>query len=138
MLLTVTLLVAPVVAEHNPTHQAKVITHNESNAKALTAQKLRAIFTLRQQYWRDGTPIRLFVLPANHAVHQEFTRTALGLYPYQLQRSWDRLSFSGVAMGPTEVRSEQEMIAAIKTHKGAIGYINVSLSATEAQHVEVD
>ncbi|MAZ89092.1 MAG: hypothetical protein CL693_15800 [Cellvibrionaceae bacterium] len=121
---------------HNNSEQI-IIHHRHQVVAVANRQTLKAIYTLRQQYWDDGTPIRLITLPANHPLHKRFTRQQLGFYPYQLQRCWDRLAFSGTAIEPIEVDSEAAMIEAVKSHKGAIGYINSNTSTEEVGHVHL-
>jgi hypothetical protein len=63
------------------------------------------------------------VLPDSNLVHDNLCKEKLNLYPYQLRQSWDRLVFSGMAQAPTEVASEEEMLARIAATPGAIGYV---------------
>jgi len=121
-----------------PPNSGQIITHHHhQTAAVMNRQTLKAIYTLRQQYWDDGTPIRLITLPADHPLHKHFARQQLGFYPYQLQRCWDRLAFSGTAIEPIEVDSEAAMIEAVKSHKGAIGYISSTTTTEEVGHVHV-
>ena len=39
---------------------------------AIARNALSAIFGMRLRAWEDGTPIRVYVLPDNHAVHVLF------------------------------------------------------------------
>ncbi|MDE0854381.1 MAG: substrate-binding domain-containing protein [Nevskia sp.] len=94
---------------------------------------LRAIFTTRLRQWPDGTPIRVFVLPDDHPLHDQFCREHLGMYPYVLREIWDRLQFTGTGLAPTQVYSENEMRSRVRSTPGAIGY----LSAGEAQNPAV-
>ncbi len=119
-------------------NNGQVITHHGYQAATVVnRQTLKAIYTLRQQYWDDGTPIRLFTLPSDHPLHKRFTRQQLGFYPYQLQRYWDRLAFSGTAIEPIEVDSEAAMIEAVKSHEGAIGYISKNATTKEVGRVHL-
>lgn len=104
-------------------HEFRIIVNTSADITALSKQKLRAIFSRNIQYWENGSPIKVFVLPNDHLIHKGFTKSRLGFYPYQLQRNWDRLSYSTMAITPTAVNSKQEMILAINKNKGAIGYI---------------
>jgi ABC-type phosphate transport system substrate-binding protein len=78
---------------------------------------------LRQTQWPDGQPVVVFVLPDSNPVHESFAKETLGLYPYRLRQTWDRLSFSGMARPPVEVRDENDMRARVRNTPGAIGYI---------------
>lgn len=100
-----------------------IIVNSSADTSALSKQKLRAIFSRNIKYWENGSQIRVFVLPNDNEIHKGFTKSRLGFYPYQLQRNWDRLSFTTMVIPPTIVKSEQEMLLAIQKNEGAIGYI---------------
>jgi ABC-type phosphate transport system substrate-binding protein len=75
----------------------------------ITRNTLSAIFGMRLRAWADGTPIRVYVLPDDHAVHVAFSKEILGVFPHQLRTAWDRLVFSGTGQAPLEVADEEEM-----------------------------
>lgn len=101
---------------------AEAIVHAALGEQNISTADLRAIFTLRKRAWSDGTPIKVFVLPDNDALHQEFSKQQLRLYPYQLRQIWDRAVFSGTGTAPDLVRSLEEMLEAVGKTPGAIGY----------------
>lgn len=84
---------------------------------------LRAVFTMRVREWPDGTPIRVFVLPDDNPLSDQFYREQLGMYSYVLRRAWDRMVFTGTGFAPTVVRSEAEMIERVRATPGAIGFV---------------
>lgn len=109
-----------------------ILSPDRANAP-VSRDVLRAIFTTRLRQWPDGTPIRVFVLPDDHPLHDQFCREHLGMYPYVLREIWDRLQFTGTGLAPTQVYSENEMRSRVRSTPGAIGYV----SAGEAQNPAV-
>ncbi len=101
----------------------EVIAHVSVATKTQVINITRAMFGMRQTSWADGTPVRVFVLPDKHPLHGEFCKEILNIYPYQLRQSWDRLIYSGTGQAPTEVLSEEEMLARVSSTPGAIGYV---------------
>ena len=89
----------------------------------LTRDELREIFFGRQTRWRDGSPLRVFVLPDQNPLHIRFSKEILGVYPYQLRSAWDRMVYSGTGTPPSMVDSLEQMKSLIKETPGAIGYI---------------
>lgn len=106
-----------------PAAAAEVVTHADHARTPLSRELLRAIFTMRLREWPDGKPVRVFVMPDNDAAHDEFCRGQLGMYPYVLRNTWDRLVFTGTGLAPTQVRSEDEMRQKVQDTPGAIGYV---------------
>jgi hypothetical protein len=110
------LLASPLAAS------AGIIVHPSVEGRSISAASLRNIYTLRQTLWPNRRPVVIFVLPDDHPVHVAFAKEMLGLYPYRLRQTWDRLSFSGMASTPIEVKDEIEMRARVRATPGAIGY----------------
>lgn len=94
---------------------------------SLSQNALRAIFGMRLRKWKDGTPIKVFVLPDDDPLHIAFSKHILQVFPYQLRNAWDRLVFSGTGEEPITVNSEQQMREKINSTPGAIGYLSRSM-----------
>jgi hypothetical protein len=102
---------------------AEVIVHPSLMKVSLDRGFLRAVFTMRVREWPDGTPIRVFVLPDDNPLSDQFYRERLGMYSYVLRRAWDRMVFTGTGFAPTVVSSETEMIERVRSTPGAIGFV---------------
>lgn len=102
---------------------ADVIVHPSVSEKELARYVVRAVFGMRVLKWPNGVPIRVFVLDDTTALHIEFAKEVLDVYPYQLRQAWDRLIYSGTGQAPTQVSSEAEMVNRVATTPGAIGYV---------------
>ena len=89
----------------------------------MSVVQLRRIYSMRQAHWQNGLPIVIYVLASNNPLHQQFCREELRLFPYQLDRIWHKLTFSGYGVAPIEVENQQALIEAIQSTKGAIGYV---------------
>lgn len=61
-------------------------------------------------------------MPSKHKLHQKFTRDTLGLFPYQFDRIWNKLAFSGIGTAPIIVESPEALFEAVQSTPGAIGY----------------
>lgn len=111
------------VAVAAETTATDIVVNPSVGLRQISSAALRNVYLLRQTQWPNGQPVVVFVLPDNNAVHENFAKQMLGLYPYRLRQTWDRLSFSGMARPPVEVGDEAEMRARVRATPGAIGYI---------------
>lgn len=100
-----------------------VIVNPSVSEPTLTMSQLRRIYTMRQTQWLDGQRITVFVLPRHHALHLQFSKELLEMYPYQLDRIWNKLTYSGLGVAPITVISPQDLIDAVRNTPGSIGYI---------------
>jgi len=101
----------------------EVIVFKEFASNHLSQNSLRSVYSMRLQTWADGTAITVLILNPAGESHRKFCLEVLGLFPYQLQRVWDVLVFSGTGQSPIVMGSEQEMVEKIKSTPGAIGYL---------------
>ena len=102
----------------------EVITHPQVAESSLTKSQLQRIYTMRQLRWSDNSAIIVFVLPSQHNIHKRFAKERLQIFPYQLNRIWHKLTYSGLGVAPTIVASQEELIQAVNKTPGAIGYIS--------------
>ncbi|MEC9262387.1 MAG: hypothetical protein VYD53_13670, partial [Pseudomonadota bacterium] len=56
-------------------------------------------------------------------IHQLFCRQLLNIYPYQLERIWQRVVYSGQGEAPKPINTAQAMQDIIGQTPGAIGYL---------------
>ncbi|MBU3023850.1 hypothetical protein [Aestuariibacter sp. A3R04] len=97
--------------------------NNDVNVTSLMRTEVREIFTARKQYWSGGSKITVFVLDSNTSAHQAFCRQVLNMFPYQLDRLWNQIIYSGQGERPEAVGSESALLQAVASTPGAIGYI---------------
>jgi hypothetical protein len=114
--------------------QEIVVNPSLADEQGIKLNALRAIFSMRLRTWPDGTPVRVFVMGDEKALHVKFAKKRLDIYPHQLRYSWDRLVYSGTGQAPTKVGSEKEMLEKVAVTPGAIGYLPENL-ISEKVHV---
>ena len=138
--LTLVLLVlaGPIMAGHKVKASELNVMVNESVMVAeLSRSELRQIFTGQRQYWSDGTKITVFVLQDRDELHKQFCRDILQMFPYQLSRLWDQITYSGQGLTPVRVTSSLALIDALENTTGAIGYVERT-DIVKLRRVEVD
>lgn len=115
----------------------ELIANGGTDVEQLSRNAARLYLTMRIKNWPDGTAVKLFVLPDDDELHERFTNTVLGLYPYQLRRVWDRQIFSGTGQAPVTVLSPQEMIQRVASTPGALGYAETRATDPAIRVIEV-
>jgi len=119
-------------------YAVEVITNISADTASVTTTQLRRIYSMRQVKWGNGVPITIFVLSSTHPTHQKFCKESLRLFPYQLDRIWNKLTFSGMGIAPTIVKTEEELIKAVKSTTGAIGYIENIDEVSDVNLLKID
>lgn len=101
----------------------QVVVNSSVKSKDISVEQIRRIFSMRQTTWSNEQVITVYVLSNQHQTHQTFSTKVLGMFPYQLDRIWNKLVYSGLGEDPIEVQSEQEMLERVSQNPGAIGYV---------------
>jgi len=108
--------------------------HPSVSEPILTTSQLRRIYTMRQIQWADGRRITVYVLPRKHILHLSFSKERLQMFPYQLDRIWNKLTYSGLGVAPVTVNTPEDLLDAVRKTPGSIGYIE---SAKDVEAVNV-
>lgn len=104
-----------------------LIHHPDLKGESLTTPTLVRVYAMQKRVWSDSTPVKVFTLPNDNPLHKAFVHNYLRMQPYQLDRLWYRLIFSGTGARPEEVSSIDEMLERVRTTPGAIGYVDSSI-----------
>lgn len=100
----------------------QLILHPSVQPQTLSHTEARMVFSARKQHWDDGTKIKVFVLKTDSMLHQYFCRQILRMFPYQLERIWNQITYSGQGDSPEIVDSQEALIDAVYSTPGAVGY----------------
>ncbi|WP_234968920.1 hypothetical protein [Thiomicrospira sp. ALE5] len=111
----------------NAKERSWVLIVNKADVESLSATELARIYQMRQQVWPSGQTISVYRLPSGHPVHKTFVMEALKMPSEQLDQTWSRLIFSGRGSPPELVRTEEEMVRAVLSTPGAVGYARYEL-----------
>ena len=108
----------------SPSAATEIIVNHSVPPYHYSLNEVRAMFVMRLTQWKNGEPIKVFVLPDEHPVHKAFTKNNLNMFPHQLRSIWNRLVYSGTGTAPTQVFSLEEMLQAISNTPNSIGYLD--------------
>ncbi|CAB9492138.1 hypothetical protein [Alteromonas macleodii] len=117
--------------------ELNVMVNESVMVEELSRSELRQIFTGQRQYWENGTKITVFVLQDSDELHRQFCRDILQMFPYQLSRLWDQITYSGQGITPIRVTSYQALVDALENTVGSIGYVERT-EIVKLRRVEVD
>ncbi len=106
-----------------------VVVSPDVNVDKLSKSQVKAIFLGKVKSLPDGQPAS----PVNQAekspVYDAFNKKVLGKSSAKVLQYWASRVFSGKGNPPDTVPDDKAVIEYVKSHKGAIGYVD-SASAT--------
>jgi ABC-type phosphate transport system substrate-binding protein len=99
---------------------------NKDNAASVDKAFVAKVYTGDIKAWKDGATIAPIDLPEDSAVRASFSNDVMGKTVGNLKAVWAQLIFSGRALPPKQVTSDEEVKRLVAANKNAIGYIKVT------------
>lgn len=115
-------LVAPAMAQEKTPYV--VIVHPGNPAKSVSKKKVSRILLKEISKWDSGQPAQPVDLDSKSPVRSVFSKDVHGRSVGSIKNYWQRQIFSGDGVPPPEVANDAAVIAYVKTHPGAIGYVS--------------
>lgn len=112
--------------------QIAIIANKSVPKQSLYSERILDIYSLNVQFWNNGTKIKVFDLKASNPIKERFF-SKLGSSAVDIKKIWLKKQFSGKAMPPEALESEDEMLKRVAETPGAIGFINMSKVTKEVQ-----
>ena len=100
-----------------------VVVNMTNPSSSIGRSELAALFTKKEQSWRDGSPAFPVDLPADDPTREAFTVAIHGKSPQAIRAYWQQQIFSGRQVPPPERDSDEQVLAYVRTTVGAVGYV---------------
>jgi ABC-type phosphate transport system substrate-binding protein len=122
-------LLAPGVARHAAAAEFYVVVVHEDNPlSSMPAAEVSRLFLRKVERWPDGQPVLPVDLREGSPVRESFSREVHGRAPEAIRAYWQQVIFSGRGVPPPEEDSGSAVVAYVRDHRGAIGYVSVRTS----------
>jgi ABC-type phosphate transport system substrate-binding protein len=102
-----------------------VIASPQVPSNAISIRQLADIYTLKRNFWPDGTQVVPVNREASSEEREQFSQAVFNLSSRELAEYLDRLRFQGKLPPPVQT-SDQAVLGFVRSVPGAIGYINAS------------
>lgn len=129
------LTVADTVNRSGPAYQ--IIVNPANQIDSIDRGFLSNVYLKKVVTWRNDWTVRPVQLSKRFALRDQFTREILKKSPSQLRSYWNRQIFSGKAVPPPDLESQEEVIAYVLANKGAIGYVAAGVNLRGAKVVRL-
>ena len=98
-----------------------IIANPKVTDQSLVRSDVKNIFLGKKTKWKDGTPITIVILEEG-TTHKDFLEKYVKLTPFQFDRYWKTLAYSGRGKYPKKL-PPGEALEYIAATDGAIGYV---------------
>lgn len=101
----------------------QVIVHADNPISTITQVMVQDVFFGKTTRWSDGTNVVAIDQLEKSAVRDEFSQKVLKKRVDAVKSFWLAKIFSGRGTPPVEHKSDAAVIEAVRTQRGAIGYV---------------
>jgi len=102
----------------------RVIVNPANHVTALDRKLLTEVFLRKTTRWPGGELIRPVDLGTDSAVRRRFTEDVMNRSVAAVKSYWQSLIFSGRAVPPPELDSDEEVMRYVAKYAGAVGYVS--------------
>jgi len=103
-----------------------VVIVNKASTVAVDKTTVAKIYQGELKSWPDGTPAVAIDLPEDNPSRAAFATEVVGKSVANLKAIWAQLIFSGRALPPKAVASDDDVKKAVSAAKGGVGYIKAN------------
>jgi ABC-type phosphate transport system substrate-binding protein len=103
-----------------------VVIVNKASTAPVDKATVAKIYQGELKSWPDGTPAAAIDLPEDNPIRASFSTDVMGKSVANIKALWAQLVFSGKALPPKMVASDDDVKKAVSGAKGGVGYIKAS------------
>lgn len=105
-----------------------VIVNAANPAAAMSGEELSNFFLKKTPRWPQGEEVMPVDLPEGSGVRESFSRQVHQKSTAAVKAYWQKMIFSGREVPPPEKASSAEIVAYVRAHRGAVGYVAADAS----------
>lgn len=111
-----------------PAPEFIVVVHAANTMSSIDRDELSKMFLKKVVKWPDGTPVDPIDLASSVRSRIAFTSSVHRKSVPAVRAFWQQQIFSGRSVPPPEKRSDDDVVAYVREHRGAVGYVSASTS----------
>lgn len=115
----------------------KVVAHPSVSQTSLSRDELSRVFLKKTTRWPGGQEIRPVEPRAGLPVRDAFVSDVHDMSAGALRSYWTQMIFSGRDVPPVEKGTDEQVVAYVREHPGAIGYVSHGADAAGVKVVDV-
>ena len=101
----------------------RVVVHRTNAAESVSRRQLSELYLKKVTRWPDGSTVVPVEPPETSVTRAYFLSEVLGKSAFAVKAFWNKRVFAGRDTPPVEKRSDEEVVAFVRSTPGAIGYV---------------
>lgn len=115
----------------------KVVANGDVPYESLSKTQLSDLFLKRTTTWPGGTAVAPVDLGEGSATADAFCRAIMGKPASVIRAFWKRVAMSGRDTPPAVRASDEDVIAFVRSNRGAVGYVSSGASTSGVKIIKV-
>lgn len=115
----------------------RLVVNAESAAEPLDRAFVADAFLKKVTRWPNGEAIRAVDLRFDAPTRLEFSEQVLRRSPAAVRNYWQQRIFTGRGVPPPELASDEAVLAYVREHRGAVGYVSAQAETGSVKVVQV-
>lgn len=115
----------------------KVVANLEVSTESVSRSQLSDIFLKRSTSWPGGGKVVPADLAEDHKAFDAFCQAIHGKPGSLIRAFWKRVAASGRDSPPAVRNSDEEMLAFVRTTRGAVGYVSAGANTNGVKVLRV-
>ena len=115
----------------------RVVVRADNPVSALTRDKLSKLFLKRVTNWDNGQAVLPIDLVESLPLREAFSKQVHGKSVSAVRAYWQQKIYSGADVPPPQVGSDAEVIAYVRSHPGAVGYVSPTTNDPAVKIVKI-
>lgn len=136
-LIVISLLLVGLVARASADGAYRVIVHESNVTTVMERRVLADAFLKKITTWPGGPTIRPVDQVADSPARRKFSEEVLGRSVEAVRTYWQQQIFSGRALPPPEVDSDEEVVQYVQRYPGAVGYVSPKADTSGVRVVRI-
>jgi ABC-type phosphate transport system substrate-binding protein len=108
-----------------------VVVHSDNPTTSVSKAKLEEIFLKRVTRWKSDAIIAPIDQVRSSRVRELFSKAVHGRSTSAIEAYWQQQVFSGKDVPPATKASDAEVLAYVRSHPNAVGYVSVGTTLGE-------
>lgn len=114
-----------------------IIVHKDNPVNTITVKDLNDIYFGRKSFWNiPAGPVKIRPVINNGEVKYKFF-LMINANPWDFQRHWFKMIYSGVADSPKTLKTDDEVLQHVADNKGSIGFVTDGIIDSDVKILKV-
>ncbi len=115
----------------------KVVVNKNNTVSKMTRDEVSNIFLKKTPQWKNGEKMIPVDLASSNPLREIFSQQIHQKSVSVIKVYWQKKIYSGTGLPPAERKNDAEVLAFIRNHSGAIGYVSDRADLDSVKEVHV-